>query len=202
MPRDKTESHEKILAAARKEFMQYGFKDASMRRIGEEAGLTAAALYRHFAGKEALFGAVVEPAVHDIYAWIDAHVARAEAAVNAGGEGLWQDTEINMMRELVYPRMDEYRLLLNCAAGSGYENFLHDLVTDHQRRMMAVLPKLRAQGYPVREISAEQLHLLLTAYTTALFEPVIHEYSEKEAMACLATVEAFFLPGWKQIFGF
>ena len=72
MPRDKTESHEKILAAARKEFMQYGFKDASMRRIGEEAGLTAAALYRHFAGKEALFGAVVEPAVHDIYAWIDA----------------------------------------------------------------------------------------------------------------------------------
>ena len=118
MPRNKNESHEKILDAARKEFMQYGFKDASMRRIGEAAGLTAAALYRHFDSKEALFGAAVEPAVHDIYAWIDAHVARAEAAVNAGGEGLWQDTEINMMRELVYPRMDEYRLLLNCAAGS------------------------------------------------------------------------------------
>ena len=173
-----------------------------MRRIGEAAGLTAAALYRHFAGKEALFGAVVEPAVHDIYAWIDAHVARAEAAVNAGGEGLWQDTEINMMRELVYPRMDEYRLLLNCAAGSGYENFLHDLVTDHQQRMEEVLPRLRELGYPVRDISAEQLHLLLTAYTTALFEPVIHEYSLEEALQCLDTVEVFFLPGWKQLFGF
>lgn len=202
MPREKSESHERILAAARSEFMQYGYKEASMRRIGEASGLTAAALYRHFVNKEALFGAVVEPAVHDIYAWIDAHVARAEAAVKAGGQGLWQDTEIDMMREVVYPRMDEYRLLLNCAAGSKYENFLHDLVTDHQRRMGAVLPRLRAQGYPVREISSEQLHLLLTAYTTALFEPVIHEYSQQEALACLDTVEAFFLPGWRQILGF
>lgn len=98
--------------------MQYGFKDASMRRIGEAAGLTAAALYRHFDSKEDLFAALAEPAVRDNYEWIDAHVARAEAAVRNGGEGLWQDTEIDMMRELVYPRMDEYRLLLNCAAGS------------------------------------------------------------------------------------
>ena len=47
MPRDKTASHLKVMAAARDEFLQYGFEKASMRRIGERCGLTAAGLYRH-----------------------------------------------------------------------------------------------------------------------------------------------------------
>ena len=38
MPKDKIENHEKIVTAAKKEFMIYGFKDASMRRIASEAG--------------------------------------------------------------------------------------------------------------------------------------------------------------------
>jgi hypothetical protein len=47
-----------------------------------------------------------------------------------------------------------------------------------------------------------ELHLLYSAYVTALFEPVIHCYSPDESMRCLETVEAFFLPGWKALFGF
>lgn len=47
MPRDKTASHAKIMAAAREEFMEYGFGKASMRRIGERCGMTAAGIYRH-----------------------------------------------------------------------------------------------------------------------------------------------------------
>ena len=46
------------------------------------------------------------------------------------------------------------------------------------------------------------LHLLFSAYVTALFEPVIHRYPPNEAARCLETVEAFFLPGWKSLFGF
>lgn len=49
---------------------------------------------------------------------------------------------------------------------------------------------------------AERIDDWLTAYTTALFEPVIHNYSQEEALRCLETVEAFFLPGWKNLMGF
>ncbi|MGX8719418.1 MAG: hypothetical protein ACQGQP_09985, partial [Desulfovibrio sp.] len=57
-------------------------------------------------------------------------------------------------------------------------------------------------GYPVRDIYPSELHLLLSAYSTALFEPVIHNYPLKDALRCLDTIEAFFLPGWKQLMGF
>ena len=51
----------------------------------------------------------------------------------------------------------------------------------------------------VAKIRPVQLHMLLTAYISALFEPVIHNYPYKEALAALKTLEVFFLPGWKQL---
>ena len=120
MPRDKTATHIKVLAAAREEFMEYGYENASMRRIGQRCDMTAAGLYRPMENET-----------------ID----------------LWKDSEIDMMRDLIYPNMEEYRLLLS-------------------------------------------------AYTTALFEPVIHGYSKEEAYRCSEMLEEFFLPGWKQLLGF
>ena len=43
--------------------------------------------------------------------------------------------------------------------------------------------------------------MLLTAYFTALFEPVVHRYPLDEALLYLDTVEEFFLPGWEKITG-
>ena len=202
MPRDKTVSHIKIMAAAREEFLEYGFEDASMRRIGERCGMTAAGIYRHCRDKADLFEQVVAPDVKRLSCWLDDHVARYEDVLRQGGSAGWQDSEIDMMREIVYPHMEDYQLLLNCAQGTRYENFLHDLTEISQEKLQRYLPSLKNLGYYVRDISRQEMHLLMSAYTTALFEPVVHDYSLEEALQCLDTVEAFFLPGWKKLLGF
>ncbi|MBQ6151323.1 MAG: helix-turn-helix transcriptional regulator [Mogibacterium sp.] len=115
-----------------------------MRRIGKRCGLTAAALYRHFDSKEAMFDALVKPALEDLREWINEHVSRSEEAVRACNDlpcgkeawGIWDSTEIDMMRELIYPRMEEYAMLINRARGSRYENFLDDFVEDQMKMMM------------------------------------------------------------------
>ena len=68
MPRDKTEAHKRILKAATTEFLEYGFEGASMRRIAENAGITAGALYKHFKNKEDMFSALVEPTINELMA--------------------------------------------------------------------------------------------------------------------------------------
>ena len=68
MPRDKTENHEKIVAAAFREFMDHGFQEASMRRIASACGMSASGLYKHFPSKEAMFAALVEPAIDGLMA--------------------------------------------------------------------------------------------------------------------------------------
>ena len=54
--------------AAMAEFLEYGFKDASMRRIASAAGMSVSGLYKHFASKEDMFAALVEPACEGLLA--------------------------------------------------------------------------------------------------------------------------------------
>ena len=202
MPKDKTASHARVLAAAREEFLAYGFEKASMRRVGERCGLTAAGLYRHCRDKAGLFDLLVAPAIGQLNTWMEDHLARYLTAVQENGSLQWQDSWIDMMREVVYPNVEDYHLLLTCSSGTKYESFLHNLTQTAQEQTLLYLPILRQKGLAVRDISPAELHLLYSAYVTALFEPVIHHYSMDESIRCLETIEAFFLPGWKTLFGF
>ena len=51
---------ESILAGAKRAFLAAGFGAVSMDTIAREAGVSKATVYAHFAGKEELFGAVIE----------------------------------------------------------------------------------------------------------------------------------------------
>ncbi len=51
---------ESILSAAKRSFLAAGFGAVSMDTIAREAGVSKATVYAHFAGKEELFGAVID----------------------------------------------------------------------------------------------------------------------------------------------
>jgi AcrR family transcriptional regulator len=190
------------MAAAREEFLTFGFEKASMRSIGERCGMTAAGLYRHCRDKEDLFDQLVSPSVERLNTWLKEHVERYVNDARSSREPQWRDSWTDMMREVVYPHMEDYILLVAKSGGTKYENFLHDLTETGQKQFLSYLPVLRKLGYPVWDIDPEALHLLLSAYSTALFEPVIHSYPPEDAIRCLDTIEAFFLPGWKKLMGF
>ena len=58
----------RILASARKEFLEKGFEKASLKGICQGADVTTGALYKRYKGKEELFCAVVEQTVKELYA--------------------------------------------------------------------------------------------------------------------------------------
>ena len=123
MPRDKTANHIKIIAAAKAEFMEKGFDKSSMRSISKRCGMTAAGIYRHCVDKEDLFDQIVAPAVDRINAWLDAHVARYVGAVIHKEHIQWRDSEIDMMREIIYPNMEEYHLYTGKITGQQIREF-------------------------------------------------------------------------------
>ena len=91
MPKDKTVTHIKVLAAAREEFMEYGYENASMRRIGQRCDMTAAGLYRHCKDKAGLFGELVSPSIEKIDAWLEAHIIRSMQTLENETIDLWKD---------------------------------------------------------------------------------------------------------------
>lgn len=53
-----TDTRERLLRCARNLYLEHGPAQLSLREVARRAGVSAAAVYRHFDGKEALVGAV------------------------------------------------------------------------------------------------------------------------------------------------
>lgn len=78
------ETRRRLLGAALAVFGRYGYRRASMEAVAAEAGISRQGLYRHYAGKEALFAAAISH-LHDRG---DAAGAEAAAAARAAGGGI------------------------------------------------------------------------------------------------------------------
>ncbi len=203
MPRDKTLSHEKVKKAIKEEFLEKGFEEASIRSIGARAGMTSAGLYRHYADKEAMFNAMVEPLIESIKNWTVRHTNKKYSLVDDGvlNDELFGETFVDMIKEIILPRRDEFILLMSRSGGTKYENFIHDYVEENQKYFLEAIRYLKEKGYSAAELSEEEFHMLLSAYLTACFEPIIHDYDDVKVEKYLNTVQEFFMPGWMKIMG-
>ena len=203
MPKDKSLSHEKVNIAIRKEFFEKGYEGASIRSIGKRAGMTSAGLYRHYRDKEDMFDSIVLPLLKEIDEWTRNHEERKYKLVDAKKDEseIFGETFLNLIKEVILPRKEEFRLILNGAKGSKYENFIHEFVEHNQGKLNEAIRYMKDKGYPAIILSEEELHMLLSAYLTAIFEPIIHGYDEDKIDGYLDRVNDFFMPGWMRIMG-
>lgn len=67
------QTRQEILAAARRLFLSQGYTATPMRQIAREVGITPAAIYNHYPGKDQLFLAVLEAAApyDEMFALVD-----------------------------------------------------------------------------------------------------------------------------------
>lgn len=206
MPRDKTASHDKIVAAAMREFQEKGFEQASMKAVADAVGMTSAALYRHFTSKQDMFAAMVQPAVDMLNVWKDKHIASSYAMLKQEDlESMWNfendSNDARMVLDVMYQQPEAFYLLLCCSAGTPYESFAHDMTEQATDRMMSFLQECRAQGYPARDVQRDEMHMLVSAYCAALIQPIEHGYDRADAERYLKAIIDFFTPGWRMITG-
>lgn len=199
MPRDKTKSHERIIEAAKKEFLEYGYADASLRRIAANAGIQVGGLYKHFASKDEMFEALVEPAVKEfnkLYRDIEGEYFDDTQAHE------WESkSEVTRVMELIYEHYDEFRLLILGSQGTRYEDLKHEIALLEESATLRYLDELRRRGCKVKAVDHTEFHLLTTAYVEAFFQPLIHGLDREKAMHYAKTLEEFYQPAWKSWLG-
>ncbi len=203
MTRGRSESHKRVMDAARKEFLEYGFTDASMRRIAGEAGITASGLYKHFASKEEMFSALVEPtleAFNELYHKTE--MKEFEEIEVPDSENLLTDqTETCRMMTFIYDHLEAFTLILCKARGTKYEDFVHELAVKEEDTTLRYMQKLKDKGIRVKEIDRREFHLLITTTLDSIMQAVKHGFSRKEALHYAGVLDRFYQPAWKQYFG-
>lgn len=176
----------KILESARSEFMTNGFEKSSLKSICEGAGVTTGALYKRYKGKEDLFCAVVEQTVADLYEVAHARGDKDPAAMS--DQELikaWDMDDADMMWwfRFLYDRHDDFYLLLACSQGTRYANFEHDWVELLTKATSAYLAEAQRRGLCRTDVGPAELHILLSAFWTTIYEPFIHHFTWEQIAA-------------------
>lgn len=193
----------RILQSAKKEFLSLGFEKASLQHICEQADVTTGALYKRYRGKEDLFRAVVADTVADLHAilqeksGVDLKALSDEALIKA-----WDMDEDYMMWwfQYLYDRHDGFVLLLKCAEGTSYSNFQHDWVESMTVATFDYYQEARRRGLTHTAISEDEMHILLSAFWTTIYEPFIHDFTwEQIAAHCKLVCDLF---NWYRVLGF
>lgn len=138
MPEMEPTTKQAILDAGESEFLNKGFHAASLRNIVKDAGVTTGAFYGYYKSKEELFDAlfVAEPyntlikrflKAQDTFATLPPEEQPANMG-NISGECM------DWMVDYIYEHLNAFQLLLCCAEGTRYEQFLHTLAGDRGRR--------------------------------------------------------------------
>ena len=190
----KEEVRQRILTSALEVFATRGYADATMSDIAAQAGLGTASLYRYYASKEALFEAVVTPALAARFEALLEKRVRALASLRlSDAPGPSDERGEEMLRFWVENRLAVV-VLLDRAAGTDYAHYGERFV---ELLVSTTLAQLRA-AHPGLRISATARFVLTRIFenTRRMLAAILAEHEQEKALR--EAIEAFWsyqIPG-------
>jgi len=185
----------RVLECAKQEFLEYGFKDASLRRIAGKADTSTGSIYTRFKDKEGIFRAIVKPVVDDLLEWFWSEQDTYSKKNDSGSDEAfdYSKDKIIVFVEYIYNHYDEFKLLLENAEGTDYANFVHKFVDIDVKYTLEFMQKNNS------ELSKEMLHIFTSAFYTGIFETILHDMNKEDAFCYVKKLQDFFQAGWREL---
>ena len=193
-------TREKILNAAKREFLEKGFAGTNVRAVAQRAGVTTGALYNLFKNKDGIFEALVGGVFGEflnILAYNDVFEAR-ELDMKAGD--LSEITEMSRRRflrmiEFFYANWDAMKLLVCCAKGSSFEHIFDKAIDLTEKETLRLLTM---DGVKMSRRIKFFIHVMVTSHFENLKEIFYHDLTKSEAAEYVLDFNVYHCGGWKQ----
>lgn len=194
----------KILDAAKSEFLEKGYRQASVRSIAAAAGVTTGALYRYYANKEALFDALVSAPADELYQWYrefsEAYSRRGMDEQIANLPEVAYGTKDNISEfKYIYQHYDAFKLIACCATGTKYENYIEKLIDVETKSTVALVRLMQQAGRLGADVDDTMIHIVASSMFTAVFEVIAHDESVESAARHIGKLREFYTAGWLKI---
>jgi AcrR family transcriptional regulator len=202
MPPDPTETIKKILASAKAEFLQKGYGGASLRKIAARAGLTTGALYRHYADKESLYRALVEPVYHEFLDSLRGQTDYYDSLLATEGlNAMWERSgrSVEALFRYIYDHLDEFKLLLSAEKRTVYGDFREQLIRSDVELTMRYIQSARQRKYTTRDFTSEELYVIVLGQYSGFFEIVLQNDEMEKAIQYARLYSIFCNAGWKAL---
>lgn len=198
---------EKLLEYAMQEFLANGYNGASMRTIAENAGTTPRSIYTRYGDKEGLFAALVEDAANEMKALFGEPMDDYSKRSVDEQKELFHDDDFNSeykgylqsIIDLLYSRHDEFRLLICCAEGTRFADFVEDIEAIEERYTLKHIEDTGNDVITSGRAGKRLIHLLCSSYMHGFFEVIRHDMTKEEAEVHIAQLQDFFANGWDKL---
>ena len=193
---------ERLLAAAREEFLEKGYEAASLRAIAERAGSSKGAIYVRYADKEALYAAVVDPVIEELCLFFTEEFdgfGKLPADVQQSTMNDYADQGIGLMMDYIYDHLAEFKILVT-NGGERYDEFMHRGVELNSATTDRYIEAVGSDAVTAGRLTPELMHMISSACFSGIFEAVAHDMGRDEAKAYVERLCLFFRAGWQAIF--
>jgi AcrR family transcriptional regulator len=194
-----------ILNAGKAEFLEKGFRAASLRNIVKEAGVTTGAFYGYYDSKEELFGALVEEPAKTLlgrYREAQGRFAALPREEQLGQMGKISGECMDWMVEYIYEHFDAFKLILCRSEGTEYESYINTMVEIETESTHRFVEVQRSLGKEIKSADGALEHILISGMFSALFEMVVHDMPKQQAAGYVRELQAFYSAGWKEVMGY
>ncbi len=203
MPYDYDRTHENILKSAMKSFMEVGYRDASIRNICRDAGVTNGAFYSHFESKEDLFSKLVGDCVQGFNSayngFVDLTVRSREDIVRVFRSSY---SSIETLIHYIYEHREQFLLILKCSGGSAYGSFVDDLIREESWNTMRFLENCRGYMDHPENISERLAGGFSNMVVRQAIDAFISGVSEEENIRETKIFSDFCIAGYRETLGF
>lgn len=195
---------ERIIDAAKQEFLEKGYMDASLRTIAATADTSTNSIYVRFGDKEGLFTAIVEPVLNEMverFLKIQEDFHHMNSAEQEARMAEYADGGTAELVDYMYDHLDEFRLLLDASYGTRFHNFVDELV---RIEVEYTYKYMETVGYPVRlgnALPEKLLHIVTTSRFESIFEVIRHGMSREEAAEYIELLSRYHRTGFMKVFG-
>lgn len=202
MAKQKEGVYERIMECAKREFLEKGYTDASLRTIAAQAETSTNSIYVRFKDKEGLFTAIVEPVseefmsrflnVQETFHAFDVETQRREV-------GKYSGNAMIEMVDYIYDHFDEFSLLLDASYGTKFSNFTDRLVSLEEEYTRKWMETTGSRLEPMGDMTDEFYHIMTTSYFEGIFEVVRHKMRRDDAKKYVAMMGKYHHAGFLSI---
>lgn len=171
---------DRLIKAAKKEFLKNGYEKTSLSGICRNAGVTTGALYKRYDGKEDLFSALVSGVIKEMEERVS-EIIVADISVMTDEE-LYES--ITMKPEFIlsffkflYERKDAFTILVKCSGGTKYENFRHKWAEKVNEQVWKYYEETKRRKMTSKKVSKEEMRVLTAILWEMFCEPFVYGFS-------------------------
>lgn len=205
MEEKENDTLKRILDVAQAEFLEQGFRGASLRAIVKKAGVTTGAFYGYFKSKEALFNELVQEHadyIMGVYDGILAEFEKLPPEQQAKSMDDYSSTGLTKMFDYAWEHKPAFHLILKSSAGTRYENFIQELAQKDMDSTENFYRLLESVGKKVERIDPMIEQLVITGTFSSFFTLILRDISRKEAEHGLSQLFRFYRGGWNSLMHF